>query len=144
MNRRDYLTLMGATAGALATTSKFDLVSAQETKPADPGTPTTSTVEDRTRRMKWWHEAKFGMFIHWGLYSTVGRHEWVMENEGTPVAEYEQLAKNFKPKPNAARAWATLAKQAGQKYMVMTTKHHEGFCNFNTKLTSYCAPKQGP
>ena len=67
-----------------------------------------------------------------------------MEDEGIPVAEYEQLAKQFKPKPNAARAWAKLAKQAGMKYMVMTTKHHEGFCNFDTKLTDYCAPKQGP
>lgn len=94
--------------------------------------------------MKWWHEARFGMFIHWGLYSVLGRHEWVMENEGIPVSEYEALAKRFQPKPNAARAWAKLAKAAGQKYMVMTTKHHEGFCNFETKLTNYCAPKQGP
>ncbi len=99
---------------------------------------------DRERRMKWWHEARFGMFIHWGLYSVLGRHEWVMENEGIPVVEYAPLAKQFRPKPNAARDWARLAKQAGQKYMVMTTKHHEGFCNFNTKLTDYCAPKQGP
>jgi alpha-L-fucosidase len=99
---------------------------------------------DRERRMKWWHEARFGMFIHWGLYAVLGRHEWAMEREGIPVAEYEQLAKQFKPKPNAARDWARLAKQAGQKYMVMTTKHHEGFCNFDTKLTDYCAPKQGP
>ena len=94
--------------------------------------------------MKWWHDARFGMFIHWGLYSVLGRHEWVMENEGIPVAEYEQLAQLFQPKPNAARDWARLARAAGQKYMVMTTKHHEGFCNFDTKLTDYCAPKQGP
>jgi alpha-L-fucosidase len=99
---------------------------------------------DREARMKWWHEARFGMFIHWGLYSVLGRHEWVMENEGIPVAEYEQIAKRFKPKPNAARDWAKLAKAAGQKYMVMTTKHHEGFCHFDSKLTDYCAPKQGP
>ena len=144
MNRRDYLTLMGVAAGALATTSKFDLVSAQEQRPADPGTPTTSTVEDRTRRMKWWHEAKFGMFIHWGLYSTLGRHEWVMENEGIPAKEYEAYADAFKPKPNAARDWARLASRAGMKYMVMTTKHHEGFCNFDSKLTNYCATKRGP
>jgi alpha-L-fucosidase len=98
----------------------------------------------RETRMKWGHEARFGMFIHWGLYSTLGRHEWAMEEEGIPVAEYEQQAKLFKPKPNAARDWAKLAKIAGQKYMVMTTKHHEGFCNFDTKLTNYCAPKQGP
>jgi alpha-L-fucosidase len=92
--------------------------------------------------MTWWHEATFGMFIHWGLYSVLGRHEWAMENEGIPVAEYEQLAHKFTPRPNAAREWAALAKKAGQKYMVMTTKHHEGFCLFNSKLTNYCAPQQ--
>ena len=59
------------------------------------------------------------------------------------MAQYEQLAKHFNPQPNAARDWAKLAKRAGQKYMVMTTKHHEGFCNLDTKLTNYCAPKQG-
>jgi hypothetical protein len=129
MTRRDYLQLIGAGAAAAATTT---LVTA------------AGDESDRERRMKWWHEARFGMFIHWGLYSVVGRHEWVMENEAIPVAEYEQLAKRFHPKPNAARDWARLAKQAGQKYMVMTTKHHEGFCHFDSKLTDYCAPKQGP
>ena len=98
--------------------------------------------EDRARRMRWWHEAKFGMFIHFGLYSLIGRHEWAMEMEGIPVAEYEKLAKQFNPKPYAAREWARLAKRAGMKYMVMTTKHHEGFCLFDTEYTDYCAPKQ--
>jgi alpha-L-fucosidase len=129
MTRRDYLNLMSVAAAAA---------------PLARGAAPATGDDDRERRMKWWHEARFGMFIHWGLYSVLGRHEWVMENEGIPVAEYEQLAKQFKPKPNAAREWARLAKQAGQKYMVMTTKHHEGFCNFDTKLTDYCAPKQGP
>src|SRR3974390_1770247 len=104
----------------------------------------TSTDADRARRMRWWHEAKFGMVIHWGLYSVIGRHEWAMEQEGIPIPEYEKLAQQFHPKPNAARDWARLAKRAGMKYMVMTSKHHEGFCNFDTKLTNYCAPKQGP
>ena len=98
----------------------------------------------REQRMAWWHEAKFGMFIHWGLYSIVGQHEWAMEVEGIPISQYELLAKHFQPKPNAAREWARLARRAGQKYMVMTTKHHEGFCHFDTKLTDYCAPRQGP
>jgi alpha-L-fucosidase len=129
MTRRDYLQLVAAGAAAAA-------------KPAFAN-PAGGDA-DREQRMKWWHEARFGMFIHWGLYSQLGRHEWVMENEGIPVAEYEQLAKQFKPKPNAARDWARLAKQAGQGYMVMTTKHHEGFCHFDSKLTNYCAPKQGP
>ena len=104
--------------------------------------PTTSTIADRDRREQWWHEARFGMFIHFGLYSVLGRHEWAMEEEAIPVAEYQELAKRFNPRPHAAREWAQLAKRAGMKYMVMTTKHHEGFCNFDTKLTDYCAPKQ--
>src|SRR6185503_11885378 len=109
MNRRDYLIGMGA-AGALAAGSGIDIF-AQEQRPVEESAPTTSTIADRTRRMKWWHEAKFGMFIHWGLYSVVGRHEWVMEMEGIPVKEYEVLAQQFKPKPNAARAWAQLARR---------------------------------
>jgi alpha-L-fucosidase len=133
---------LGAGASTIASGSRFEIF-AQQT-PADTGAPTTSTIADRTRRMRWWHEAKFGMFIHWGLYSVVGRHEWVMEMEGIPVKEYEPLADQFKPKPNPARAWAQLAKRAGMKYMVMTTKHHEGFCNFDSKLTDYCATKRGP
>jgi alpha-L-fucosidase len=104
----------------------------------DPGAAT------REQRMQWWHDAKFGMFVHWGLYSVIGQHEWAMEYEGIPIPQYERLAKHFTPRPNAAREWARLAKRAGQKYMVMTTKHHEGFCMFDTKLTDYCAPKQGP
>jgi alpha-L-fucosidase len=107
---------------------------------------TTSADDDadRARRMQWWHEAKFGMFVHWGLYSVLERHEWVMENEGIPLAEYEPLAKRFQPALNSARAWARLARETGMRYMVMTTKHHEGFCQFDTNLTNYCATKQGP
>lgn len=119
ISRREYLSLMSAAAAAAATGDT-----------------------DRDRRMKWWHDAKFGMFIHWGLYSVLGRHEWVMEQEAIPVSEYNLLANRFTPKPNAARDWARLAKRAGQKYMVMTTKHHEGFCLFNSQHTDYCAPKQ--
>jgi alpha-L-fucosidase len=139
-------TWLKGTASALAATAVAPLA-ANALLPQTDAAQTSSTAAadaDRARRMQWWHEARFGMFIHWGLYSVLGRHEWVMENEGIPVAEYAPLAKQFKPKPNAARAWAKLAKQSGQKYMVMTTKHHEGFCQFDTKTTDYCAPKQGP
>jgi alpha-L-fucosidase len=100
--------------------------------------------DTRERRMQWWHQARFGMFIHFGVYSVLGRHEWVMEDEGIPVSEYAPYALQFKPKPNAAREWAKIARDTGMHYMVMTSKHHEGFCNFDTKLTNYCAPKQGP
>lgn len=107
------------------------------TEAQSPGEP-----QERARRMRWWHEARFGMFIHWGLYSVLGRHEWVMNRERIPVGEYEKLAEQFRPKPWPAKAWAKLAKEAGQKYMVMTTKHHEGFCLFHSELTDYCAPKR--
>ncbi|HLY42306.1 MAG TPA: alpha-L-fucosidase [Terracidiphilus sp.] len=101
-------------------------------------------AETRAQRMAWWHQATFGMFIHWGLYSVIGQHEWALEVESVPIPQYEKLARHFTPRPHAAREWARLAKRAGQKYMVMTTKHHEGFCHWDTKLTDYCSPKQGP
>src|SRR5690348_4683019 len=140
ITRREWLAGAATVAGAAA----MPLMSSGQLAPAQNEPPQTGDPADRARRMKWWHEARFGMFIHWGLYSVLGRHEWVMENEGIPVSEYEKLARQFRPKPNAARAWAALAKASGQKYMVMTTKHHEGFCNFATATTDYCAPKQGP
>ena len=101
---------------------------------------------DRTRaaRMRWWKDARFGMFIHWGLYSQVGRNEWVMNLERIPVQEYEKLAATWKPKPRPMREWAALAKRAGMKYMVMTTKHHEGFLLWNSKMTGYNAVRHGP
>ncbi len=143
ITRRDWL--VGTSSSLLALKAGI----ANSTSTLDPQQPATAPpqdspeiIADRERRMKWWHDARFGMFIHFGLYSVVGRHEWVMENEATPVPEYEQLAKQFNPVRNSARAWAKLAKAAGQKYMVMTSKHHEGFCNFDTKLTNYCASKQ--
>ncbi len=89
-------------------------------------------------------EAKFGMFVHWGLYSLLCRDAWAMGDEDIPLGEYEQLAGRFQPQANAARAWAKLARKSGMKYMVMTAKHHEGFCLFSSKLTDYCATKQGP
>ncbi len=147
-SRREILGTMGA--GSVLAAAATMTGCAPERKPSEQATPAPSSKEDlapppnHEKRIKWWREAKFGMFIHWGLYSALGRHEWAMEVEGIPIAEYEQLAKKFKPQPHAARAWAKLAKQAGMKYMVMTSKHHEGFCHFDSKLTNYCAPRQGP
>lgn len=135
-SRRDYLKMMAA-ASALTAAGPLSFAQQDATNKPEQGPP-----PDHDRRIRWWQEARFGMFIHWGLYSVIGRHEWAMEVEGVPIPQYELLARHFNPKPNAARDWARLARQAGQKYMVMTTKHHEGFCNFDTKLTDYCAPKQ--
>ena len=103
-----------------------------------------AATPDQQRRMKWWHDAKFGMFIHFGLYAARGRHEWDMEDEAVPVHEYEKLTAGFNPAPGSARKWAQLARTAGMKYMVLTSKHHEGFCNWDTKLTNYNSVQFGP
>lgn len=137
MNRRALLMGAGATLATLGT-GVAPRALAQQAAPAtapDPG---------RARRMEWWHAAKFGMFIHFGLYSQHARHEWAMEEEAIPIPEYQTLAAQFHPAVGSPRQWAKLAKAAGMKYMVMTTKHHEGFCHWDTKLTNYNAVQQGP
>jgi len=77
--------------------------------------------------LAWWRAAKFGMFIHWGLYSILGRGEWVMHNEKIPAEEYRKLADEFNPKAFDADRWAQIAKDAGMRYMVMVARHHDGF-----------------
>lgn len=104
----------------------------------------TPEEQDRERRLRWFRAARYGMFIHWGLYAQLGRHEWVMNRERIPREEYEKLAATWKPRPGAPREWAKLAKEAGMRYMVMTSKHHEGFCLWDSKLTGYNAVKCGP
>jgi len=141
MTRRNMLMGAGAAATSLGV-GPYAL--AQTLAPGERDTSPVPPAADQVRRLKWWHDARFGMFIHFGLYSQHARHEWAMETEAIPITEYTPLAQAFNPAPGFARAWAKLAKAAGMKYMVMTTKHHEGFCNFDTKLTDYCATKQGP
>jgi alpha-L-fucosidase len=126
-SRRDWMMGTGAVLAAATLPMSPALGFEQSSAPAQVATASSAGDADRQRRMKWWHEARFGMFIHWGLYSVIGRHEWVMENEGIPVSEYAPLAKQFKPKPFPAREWARIARETGMRYMVMTTKHHEGF-----------------
>ncbi|MGV3456065.1 alpha-L-fucosidase, partial [Sphingomonas sp.] len=129
IDRRSFLGVAGG-AGALPLLAAAP-AAGQEADGASAATATALLPyqeESRARRMKWWHDAKFGMFIHYGLYSIIGHQEWVMESEGIPIPDYEKLAGRFAPKPGAAREWARLAKRAGQRYMVLTTKHHEGFC----------------
>lgn len=98
----------------------------------------------RDERMKWWREARFGMFVHYGTYSLLGRNEWVRALENIPRDEYDKLADGFQPREGCPREWAKLASEAGMKYMVLTTKHHEGFCLWDTKMTDYNSVKRGP
>lgn len=105
----------------------------------------TSAKDDR---MKWWREARFGMFIHWGVYSqwggvyhghkqARGGAEWIMNRSKIPVAEYQQRAKEFNPTKYDPDAWVRMAKDAGMKYIVITAKHHDGFALFNSKASQW-------
>ena len=95
------------------------------------------TDEQRKHRLQWWRESRFGMFIHFGLYSLPARHEWVKSIEQMSDAAYDQYFQNFNPDKLDVRLWVRAAKRAGMKYIVLTTKHHEGFCLFDSKLTDY-------
>jgi len=92
-------------------------------------------------RMRWFNEARFGMFIHWGLYSILARGEWVMYQERIPAEEYAKLADQFNPKCFDANRWAELAVEAGMKYMCLTTRHHDGFCLYDSKVSDFTSVK---
>ena len=91
--------------------------------------------------MRWWTEARFGMFIHWGLYSMAARHEWVQSNERMTAEAYRRYFERFDPDLYDPRAWAHAAKDAGMRYVVITAKHHDGFCLWDSQLTDFKAPR---
>ncbi len=96
-------------------------------------------AKDYARRMQWFTEARFGMFIHWGLYAIPARGEWVRHFEKISNEAYQPYFDEFNPERYDPVRWAALAKAAGQKYVVMTAKHHDGFCLFDSQLTDYKA-----
>lgn len=102
----------------------------------DESSKNDSTINAQ-KKLEWFQEAKFGLFIHWGLYSVPASGEWVQFGRNIPGQEYEKFAQQFNPVKFNAKDWVSMAKQAGMKYIVITTKHHEGFCMFDTKLTDY-------
>jgi len=105
------------------------------------------TKAQRDARMRWWREARFGMFIHWGVYAVpagiykgqkidrIG--EWIMNRGKIPVAEYQEFAKEFNPVKYDPEAWVKMAKDAGMKYIVITSKHHDGFALFDSKASKW-------
>jgi len=103
------------------------------------------TPQQHDARMEWFREAKFGMFIHWGVYSVPAGEwdgktdyaEWIMESAHIPVSRYEQFAKEFNPVKFDAKVWVKTAKDAGMKYIVITAKHHDGFANFDTQASDW-------
>jgi alpha-L-fucosidase len=98
-------------------------------------------------RLDWWRDAKFGLFIHWGIYAVpagtwrgekiAGIGEWIMKRAQIPVAEYEKLTDEFNPVEFDANEWVKMAKEAGQRYIVITSKHHDGFCMYHSQVTDY-------
>ena len=97
------------------------------------------TEMEREARMEWWTDARFGMFIHWGLYALPARHEWVKNREEISDEDYQIYFDHFNPDLYDPVEWARAAKKAGMKYVVITSKHHEGFCLFDSKFTDYKA-----
>ncbi len=97
----------------------------------------TETAAQKEKRMAWWQHDRFGMFIHWGLYALPARHEWVKQHEKIDNKAYQIYFDIFNPDLYNPKLWAKKAKAAGMKYAVLTTKHHEGFCLFDSKYTYY-------
>ena len=99
----------------------------------------SETDAQKAERMAWWTNDRFGMFIHWGIYSMAARHEWVKHNEHLTNEQYQKYFDFFNPVDFDPTTWARQAKAAGMKYAVLTTKHHDGFCLFDSKYTDYKA-----
>jgi alpha-L-fucosidase len=101
-------------------------------------------IPDRQERLAWWFEARFGMFVHWGCYSVLGRGEQILLRDFMPMDEYAAIADDFHPAADWADQVADQAVRAGAKYVILTTRHHDGYCLFDTKTDPFNAAKTGP
>ena len=102
--------------------------------------PSPENIKNR----EWFQDAKFGLFIHWGVYSVLGDGEWVMNNQQIPIKTYEKLPSFFNPSQFDAVAWVQMVKDAGMKYITITSKHHDGFAMFDSKVSDYNIVKKTP
>jgi alpha-L-fucosidase len=119
---------------------------APSTRTVSEAKPAAGTSEQKPGdRLEWWRDARFGMFIHWGLYAIpagewqgeAGYGEWIRDNAHIPIEQYDQFVRQFNPVKFNAEQWVRIAKAAGAKYIVITTKHHDGFCLFDSKYTDF-------
>ena len=121
--------------------------SKEEVKKTENKNYLVESESEFNERMEWWRDARFGMFIHWGVYSVPagiyngeeieGIGEWIMKRGQIPIAEYEQFAKQFNPEKFSADEWVKIIKDAGMKYLVITSKHHDGFALWDSKVSHY-------
>ena len=113
------------------------IVSGAEVDARTRAAPSSLQSSERAAARAWFRDAKFGLFIHWGVYSQLGQGEWVMQNRSIPIDSYEWLASAFNPIKFNAREWVSLAKRAGVRYITITSRHHDGFSMFATTATRY-------
>jgi alpha-L-fucosidase len=99
---------------------------------------------ENLKNREWFQDAKFGLFIHWGVYSVLGDGEWVMNNQQIPIKTYEKLPSFFNPTQFDPLAWVQMAKEAGMRYITITSKHHDGFAMFDSKVSDYNIVKKTP
>src|ERR1044072_6491107 len=154
LDRRAFLQRSAAVAGAMALgvrTLRATAGSALLPSTFRPSVlPSVRPSDLPSDRLQWWRESRFGMFIHWGLYAILagewgGRDdyaEWIRNSAHIPLEVYDRLVGRFNPVSFDADAWVGMAKNAGMKYLTITTKHHDGFCLFDSRLTDFCIPSQ--
>ncbi len=139
---------------ALMLLAGLSLLGSPRSSAQSPAGSPAETKEQRDARMGWWREARFGLFIHWGVYSVpagyyhdkpvAGIGEWIMNKGKIPMTEYQQFAKQFNPVKFNADEWVGIAKNAGMKYIVITSKHHDGFAMFDSKANDWNIMKATP
>ena len=143
---------MNLPLAASLTLAMSSICHSAESIPAEPPLlRKTETAADHAARMKWFQDARFGLFIHWGVYAVPageyhgkpvdGYGEWIMRHGAIPTAEYRAMAQNFTASGYDPKAWAALAKEAGMKYVVITSKHHDGFALYDSKISDWNAIK---
>ena len=129
---------MGGSAAA------FSILGCSSGTPSDDSISGLPSDQQRSAIQEWFQDAKFGMFIVWGVYSVLGRGEWVMHNEEMTVDEYEQLPSQFNPTEYDPAEWVSLASEAGMEYMTITSKHHDGFAMWDSQVSDYDIVDQTP
>ncbi|HEU5217842.1 MAG TPA: alpha-L-fucosidase, partial [Gemmatimonadales bacterium] len=132
-----HISLRARVALLLALAQPAGLLSAQGAGTVPPAQGNGTVPPERLAAREWFRGARFGMFIHWGVYSQLAQGEWVMQNRSIPVDAYEWLASAFNPVRFDAKEWVAAAKAAGMRYITITSRHHDGFSMFASGATRY-------